>query len=400
MTNEQPPRGRPRPRPKGFDDVPELSDEEVERRVGVRGGAAPRVPVERTPRPPRPARREERTTARDSLLLVGLVVVGLVAVRVFLPDGPLTAASTSAPSGSQAADVGSAPTASVAPQTLVPVITLPPGAPSPSPAEPTVEPTVPAPTPTLKPGETARPTPRVTPRSTPKPPPPPGSPTLTVYVSVVNTHGGKASPSTWRFYPNGANAFPTSFLGSSAGTLVTLEANVPYQFSDTSEDPEGQYYTSIRSSRCGSSTGGLLAPGQNATCTITKYDLPAQIKVVTSVNGPDPASAWDVSVVASGVSPSGTVSGSETGVTFSLDAHVLFDVPPPSGPSGYSVSESGTCSSSGLIPGARVTCTYAFTELPPPPTEAPPTDPPPSGIVPFAFLLRGLARRWPTTATG
>jgi hypothetical protein len=88
----KPPRGRPR-RPKGYDDEAVLSEEEVARRVDVRGGGTPRAPIERAPvRAPRTPRRPERTGARDSLLLIGLVIVGLVAVRLFLPDGPLTAA--------------------------------------------------------------------------------------------------------------------------------------------------------------------------------------------------------------------------------------------------------------------------------------------------------------------
>ena len=383
---------KPPTKPKGFEDVPELSDEEVERRVAVTGGGAPHEPVQRPVRrvPPPP---KERTVARDSLLLIGLVIVGLVAVAFLLPNGPLTASATNPP-GSEAAVATTSPTRAPtpAPSATTAVVQEPsPSTEATATDVPSVGPTVaPIPTPTLKPGETPRPTPKVTPVPTPKPTPPPGSPTLNVIVTVSNTHGGLAAPSTWLLAPHGVNASPTSFLGSSSGTIVTIAAGAAYYFDVTPQAPEGNYYTAVWSTNCRSAIGGVLAAGQHYTCNVIFYDHAAQVTVFTHVNGPDGASAWNVSVTASGVSPSGAVSGSETGVAFTFDAHASFDVV-QTGPGGYDPPDiSGSCNSgSGLIPGATVTCSYTFNQTPPPPTDSPPPT-----VPMLVFLAFPLPRRW------
>ena len=403
----QPPRsrrprasGKPPLKPKGFEDVPQLSPEEVSRRVEVLGGGAPREPIERPVRRTPPPRPQERTIARDALLLIGLAVVGLVAVAFLLPNGPLTGSST-IPPGTQAAVASVAPTttalgtpAGPSPTLIVVVdpsltVTAPPT------EVPTALPTAAPPTPTLKPGQTPRPTPKptpvVTPKPTPKPTPPPGSPTMTVVVNVVNDDGGTAVPSSWLFSPNGANASPTSFLGTSSGTVVTLAAGVPYQIDDTAQTAEGQFYTAIQSSHCGSSTGGLLVNGQHVTCTITKYDQPVQVRVITHVNGgSNTAADWAVSVTASGVTPSGSVAGSETGIVFKFHAHVAFDVNQVA-PDGYDPPNlTGTCSDSGgFVPGTHLTCTFTFDATPPPTPEPTAVWP----LLPLAFPL-ALRRRW------
>src|SRR4051812_37023931 len=196
MTEGPPPgpRRRPRPRgPRGFETVPELTNEQVAGRIRGHEGSSPRQEVEpAAPRPTRPPagrrRRQGRTTTSDSLLVLGLVVVGLVALRFLLPTSPIGVAASNPPGGSQ---VAAAPTTAVLPtqtwppgsiQTLLPgvepsVLATESVASPPATSAPTAVATVPpAATPTLKPGLTPKPTPKVTAPPTQAP----GRPTLLV----------------------------------------------------------------------------------------------------------------------------------------------------------------------------------------------------------------------------
>ena len=405
----KPPRGRPR-RPKGYDDEAVLSEEEVARRVDVRGGGTPRAPIERAPvRAPRtPPRRPQRTGARDSLLLIGLVIVGLVAVRLFLPDGPLTASATSSPQGTQAAVASIPPTATLTTTPTGGLITLPPTAfvPTPTPGPVTEPPATqpPAPTPTLRPGQTPAPTPKPTKTPAPTKTPPPGSPTMLVTLTVVNDNGGTATASDWTIFTNQPGSNPASFTSSSSGTTVTMLAGTPYQISENAKTAEGDGYTAVRSAHCGTGTGGLLSAGQSVTCTIVMNDRPVRLRVVTVVNGGSQSpSDWSVSVDGPALSPS-SFNGSSSGVTVTADAHSSFDVSMTnSTATDYDLNKTGTCTSSGLAPGATPTCTFTYTYNPPPP---PPTDTPPPGplaglVVPLLWLpSRWIPRRWRSTQAG
>lgn len=396
----KPPRGRPR-RPKGYDDEAVLSEEEVQRRVDVRGGAAPRAPIERAPvrdrRPP--VRPQQRTGARDSLLLIGLVIVGLVAVRLFLPDGPLTASATATPGGTQAAVVTTVP--SIAPSIVAAptggVITLPPTAfvPTPSPA-PITEPPItaaPLPTPTLKPGQTPAPTPR--PTRTPAAstgPTPPGTAHLTVVVNVINGDGGSSVASAWTISVTSAGtATPSSFSGSASGTSVTLSAGVSY--SVTSSGPSG--YAKSVSSNCASSTGGLPVANATETCTIVVNDIAPKITVFTIVDntGGGTLSPSDITVSVSGthVRPSTSFAGSSAGIGVTIDANTAYAITMSSAPTDYDKSGASAGCDGSLGLGDTATCTITYTYDPPPP---PPTDEPSPGL-----LLPILALSWPSRRT-
>jgi hypothetical protein len=174
-----------------------------------------------------------------------------------------------------------------------------------------------------------------------------------------------------------------------------MVAGAPYLVTVEADTAEAAGYSISRSGSC----SGTLIAGQQATCTITMNDIKPSLKVVTHVVGSAPASSWDVSVSGTNVSQTGTQSGSESGVTFRLDAHASFEVS-QSGPSGYDTSTSGTCSGSGLLAGEVVTCTFTYTEQPSPTAvalQAP--------LAPVALLLPALryrlrGRRWRTTSTG
>jgi hypothetical protein len=93
-------------------------------------------------------------------------------------------------------------------------------------------------------------------------------PTLIVIVNVSNTHGGKASPSSFTVHVAGNNPVPSAFPGQNgSGTTVRLSTG-PYV---VTEDPLSGYTESIPS------TGGCnsnMQPFSVMTCTITNSDVP------------------------------------------------------------------------------------------------------------------------------
>ena len=402
MTQRYRPRGPRRPSSgrKGADDIPELSPEEVERRIDLRGGGAPIAPAV-VERPVRDFRRSgrRRTIARDALLALGLVVVGLVTLRVILPDGPLTASATSGPSASAAA-VGSIGAPSLGPtrtpslQTLFP-IGSPSGAPAtalPTDAAPTPEP---EPTPTLRPGQTPRPTP--VPTKKPPTPAPTSANRATVIVKmvVVNNSGGSALPADWTMIVSGEGgsaASPNNFPGSTSGTAVSIPAGKGYRVTDDAS--QAGYAGRVASPDCfRADGGGGLAAGSTVTCTITRNDRP-RVRVITDVTGGS-ASAGDVTVTVDGgnANPS-SFSGSESGVVVVIGFDLTYSVS-QSNLSGYTKSSSGACSGSLGVDAPMAVCTFTFdVEAPPPPTDSPA---PIAWLTPVGGAARLGGRRWWTT---
>lgn len=395
------PRGRPGLQPKGFDDVPILSDEEVERRVGVRGGGAPQAPIERAARVPRSPRRRERSTARDSLLLIGLVIAGLVAVRVFLPDGPLTASATSSPGASLVAidSVGPSPSAAAtaALHTVVPVITLPPGSATPVPptAAPTPEPTAAPPTGTPKPRVTPRPTVKL-PTAPPTPPPTAANrATLIVVMHVVNNSGGSTPASAWKVSIGGeagGAASKNNFAGSETGTTLTIPAGQGYRVADDAS--QAGYAPRLPSPECTSPTGVGLAAGATVTCTLTRNDRPHVTVVVHVTGGSATANQWAVTVTSANASPK-NFQGSEAGVEVIFGFDLSYSIATSGGPSGYAESQDPVCSSTvgRGIDDPPAVCTF---------TEDPTATAPASTgtVIPLLLVPLRRPRRWRPTTTG
>jgi hypothetical protein len=86
--------------------------------------------------------------------------------------------------------------------------------------------------------------------------------TLKVIVTVNNTAGGAALPSNFNVSVQGANASPSGFAGSSAGTLVSVDPNLTYYVNVATV----ANYTAGQSGNCSSS----ISPGATATCTVTE----------------------------------------------------------------------------------------------------------------------------------
>lgn len=95
---------------------------------------------------------------------------------------------------------------------------------------------------------------------------PPATSTLDVYVSVNNTAGGSATPSNFNVTVSGANASPNSFVGSSAGTSVVVNASTTYTVGASS-------FTNYTASESGNCTGPIAAGATNS-CTVTETYVP------------------------------------------------------------------------------------------------------------------------------
>lgn len=192
MTGGKPPRPRPRLRREGPDEVPELSDEEVERRVALRAlpastedlsdllipADAPVEPVQAGPAEaasdamvtdrqvvrasgPHAAVDRRRILWRDSATVLVFVVLALLGARAFLPGTALAPVDTPLPSG-------------VVTGTRPPGFSLPPGVTF----GPIIDPSLGIDaTPTPIPVITLGPSPSPSPKTTPKPKPPTPKPT-------------------------------------------------------------------------------------------------------------------------------------------------------------------------------------------------------------------------------
>jgi hypothetical protein len=408
----RPPRPSRRPAPRPEDDLPQLSEEEVQRRIEVRAGDQPRTPIDRPDRiarPGRPSARGARTSARDLLLLLGLAVVGLVALSFLLPDGPLTPIASRVPDGTQAAVASVGATRSQPPIGTPGLITLPPvivttadpnatAAPEPTKPPATAAPTVAG---TPKPGTTPAPTPR--PTKTPTPTPAPSAPTtarLNVTVLVMNNDGGNEAAADWTFFPQSAGSeTPASFVGSANGTSVTIAAGKSYSI--TATGPGG--YTRTQSSNCSSATGGLPIGGATESCTISLNDQAVRLVAYVNVSGGSAtASDWTVTVTATNVAPVAQFSGSGAGTVVRFDANAPFSasVNIDSGPPDYALVMSGDCADSGLAPGADISCFFDLTYAPPPTPAATAVGPILPSVLVAPVLLRLGGRRWRTTTAG
>lgn len=182
------------------------------------------------------------------------------------------------------------------------------------------------------------------------------APQLTVIKHVVNDHGGTFSAADFTMNVTGASPSPSSFAGSEAGTLVTLNAG-SYSVGETG--PAG--YAASMSSDC----SGSIAIGESKTCTVTNNDVAPQLTVIKHVvtdNG-GTAVAGDFTMNVTATDPSqASFPGNEAGTTITLDAG-SYSVG-ETGPSGYAPSLSADCSGSIGI-GQTKTCTVTNDDIQP-----------------------------------
>ena len=91
--------------------------------------------------------------------------------------------------------------------------------------------------------------------------------TLNVFVSINNTVGGTATPSNFNVTVSGANASPSSFVGTSSVTPVVVSASSTYAVAASS-------FANYTTSESGNCTGPIVA-GETNSCTITETFTPS-----------------------------------------------------------------------------------------------------------------------------
>jgi hypothetical protein len=91
--------------------------------------------------------------------------------------------------------------------------------------------------------------------------------TLNVSVSVNNNAGGTAAASNFGVKVNGANASPSSFVGTSGATAVALTGGASYSVASTYLPG----YTASMSGNC----SGPIATGGTDSCTVTETYAPS-----------------------------------------------------------------------------------------------------------------------------
>jgi len=239
-------------------DVPEMSVEDVERRIGARKPEQHRRVAMARPATARVAANRRVILWRDSATILIFVIVALLAARFLLP-GENGAATSSATPRESAIAIGSLPDQtgllfSAAPTigaivnpslhldatpTPIPLITLPPPTPTPAPT--------PTPSPTLKPGTTPKPTPKptATPKPTPTPVPTPAAP----IADFTCTPGA---------------AFSMSFTDTSTGNITSWSWDFGDGSTSTVQNPPDHTYAAQ-----GSYTVSLTVSGPGGASTPT-----------------------------------------------------------------------------------------------------------------------------------
>ena len=339
------------------DDLANLSEDDVEKRLGGDAGLGGPVLPRPTPDPTPPAPpsrgggRGGGVLWRDvGLVLVLLLILGAGA-RFVLPDNS-TAVASPTPGASQVALAS--PTEVTQPATPTP---SPSTAPSPTTAQPSdvipslapeATPTpVPTPTPTLAPGQTPRPTPKPTPTLPPA--------NLTVYLGVIKDNGGQydsTDANLWTVNVTVGTSV-TSFPGSAAGHLVHVAAGQHYAV-DVASGPGG--YAKSFAGDCSATP----ASGASVQCSITENDVTARLWVYLSNGGAPDTSALRVALNAPNAAPGGSQAFPGSGpIQFTLDAHSPWSTVVSGVPDGY--TETDDCGGSSIQNGQIKICTVTLT---------------------------------------
>ncbi len=194
------------------------------------------------------------------------------------------------------------------------------------------------------------------------------SPTLTLVKTVTNDNGGALAVNTVTLTAAG----PTPISGVTAAAAVT-NANVSAGTYTLSETATPGYTQGAWSCSAGTLTGSslVLAPGQNATCTINNNDngpVLTLVKTITNDNG-GAVAANTVSLSASGpVSIAGvTGAGAVTSATVSAGTYTLSEANPAGYAAGAWSCTAGTLTGSSLVLalGQTSTCTINDNDISP-----------------------------------
>lgn len=227
------------------------------------------------------------------------------------------------------------------------------------------------------------------------------SPKLTLVKQVINAHGGTLAAGSVTLTANG----PTPITGTTGAASVT-NATVNAGSYTLSESATPGYTPSPWSCTAGTLTGSslALAPGQNATCTITNSDnapILTLVKTVTNDNGGTVA-ANSVNLSASGpVAISGvTGSAAVTSAPVSSGTYTLSEANPAGYAAGPWSCTAGTLSGNSLTLalGQTSTCTINDNDVSPALTLTKTVTNTHGGTVTASSVI--LTATGPTTITG
>lgn len=177
--------------------------------------------------------------------------------------------------------------------------------------------------------------------------------TLNVIKTVINNNGGTAVASDFTLNVTGTNVSQSSFVGSTTGVSVTLDAG-SYSVTEPVV-PAG--YLQTGSGDC----SGTIAAGQTKTCTITNDDIAPQLivnKIVINDNGGTKVIA-NFPLFLDGASMTSGVSGTTT-----IGLHTVSETTA----SGYTSTIGGHCAANGTITlalGDVKTCTITNDDIAP-----------------------------------
>ncbi len=155
------------------------------------------------------------------------------------------------------------------------------------------------------------------------------NPYITVTKVVINNNGGTKAVSSFPLFVGNTSVTSGAAQQFAAGTYVVSETNATG-------------YNATFSGNCSSNGTITMQTGLNYTCSITNDDNPATLtvnKIVVNDNG----GSATVGSFALKVNSTNVTSG--TPASFNAGAYVVSET----GPSGYSATFSGDCSSSGAI---------------------------------------------------
>ena len=176
---------------------------------------------------------------------------------------------------------------------------------------------------------------------------------LIVIKHVVNDNGGSAVASNWQMHvkSGGSDIAGSPFAGAESPGVSKEIVPGSYNVSETG-GPAG--YALTYSGDCNASGDVSVPAGQTKTCVLTNDDVAPQLTVIKHVvndnGGSAVASNWQMHVKSGGSDISGSpFAGAESpGVTKSVSVG-SYNVSETGGPSGYALSYSGDCDSSGNV---------------------------------------------------
>ncbi|MEY4731691.1 MAG: hypothetical protein RL681_637 [Candidatus Parcubacteria bacterium] len=177
-------------------------------------------------------------------------------------------------------------------------------------------------------------------------------PSVIVTTNVVNDNGGLAAPDDFSVLVTGNEAMPSSFPGTDAGAMVTMNRG---SYAVDEAPPFG--YAQQFSSHC----SGAVNIGDSPVCIITANDVPAKLTVIQTVVNDDGGTKTANDFV---FTIGGLPAKSGVAVELAAGTYRVSEAPDP----GYAPSYGGDCDAQGNVTlafGAIASCTVTNHDIQP-----------------------------------